>query len=259
MSREEGVVSAGTLASVGEELTIDRLAAVAGMTVRNIRAYAGRGLLPPPRLVGRTGYYSQTHVDRLRLIRDLQDRGYTLSAIEEALERNAGVNPAHALDLLQVLNDPRSPQQPERMTRTELARLAGVQQDHEFVDRLVELGLIEVTEDDELILLEPAIVRAGAQAIALGLSRESVLALLPFIATRMAEIGKRFVDEVRGQVWQPFTEAGFPEEQWPEMLRLIEMLLPTAGQAVVSVFRRELNVAIDEALGEEIARLGTAD
>jgi hypothetical protein len=37
------------------------------------------------------------------------------------------------------------------------------------------------------------------------------------------------------------------------------MLLPTAGQAVVSVFRRELNVAIDEALGEEIARLGTAE
>jgi DNA-binding transcriptional MerR regulator len=252
-------VSAGTLAGVAEELTIDRLAAVTNMTVRNIRAYAGRGLLSPPRLVGRTGYYSQEHVDRLLLIRDLQDRGYTLSAIEEALSRNAGVNPAHALDLLQVLNDPRSPQQPERMTRHELARLAAVDQDSDFVDRLAELGLVEVAEDGELLLLEPAIVRAGAQAVALGLSRDSVLALLPFIATRMAEISKRFVDEVRAQVWQPFTESGFPEEQWPEMLRLIELLLPTAGQAVVSVFRRELNAAIDEALGEEIARLGSTD
>ncbi|WP_162529802.1 MerR family transcriptional regulator [Nocardioides caldifontis] len=251
-------MSAGTLGGV-EELTIDRLAAAANMTVRNVRAYAGRGLLPPPRLVGRTGYYSQEHVDRLLLIRDLQERGYTLGAIEDALQRNAGVSPSHALDLLQVLNDPRSPQQPERMTRAELARLAAVEQDSDFVDRLAELGLVEVADDGELLLLEPAIVRAGAQAVALGLSRESVLGLLPFIATRMAEVAKKFVDEVRAQVWQPFTEAGFPEEQWPEMLRLIESLLPTAGQAVVSVFRRELNAAIDEALGEEIARLGSTD
>ena len=252
-------MSAGTLAVVGEELTIDRLAAATGMTVRNVRAYAGRGLLPPPRLVGRTGYYSQEHVDRLLLIRDLQERGYTLSAIEDALRRNAGVNPSHALDLLHVLNDPRAPQQPERMTRQELARLAAVDHDSDFVDRLAGLGLVEVADDGELLLLEPAIVRAGAQAVALGLSRESVLGLLPFIATRMAEVSKRFVDEVRAQVWQPFTQAGFPEEQWPEMLRLIESLLPTAGQAVVSVFRRELNAAIDEALGEEIARLGGSD
>ena len=251
-------MSAGTLAAV-EELTIDRLAAVTHMTVRNVRAYAGRGLLPPPRLVGRTGYYSQEHVDRLLLIRDLQERGYTLSAIEEALQRNGGVNASHALDLLQVLNDPRGPQQPERVSREELARLAGVEHDSDFVDRLVEMGLVELADDGELVLLEPTIVKAGAQAIALGLSRESVLSLLPFIATRMGEISKRFVDEVRSQVWQPFTEAGFPEEQWPGMLHLIEMLLPTAGQAVVSVFRRELNAAIDEALGEEIARLGSTD
>lgn len=242
-----------------EEMTIDRLAAAANMTVRNVRAYAGRGLLPPPRLVGRTGYYSEEHVDRLLLIRDLLERGYTLGAIEEALQRNAGMHASHALDLLKVLNDPRAPQEPERLTTRELARLAGVSHDSDFVDRLVDLGLVERVADGELLLLEPAIVRAGAQAVALGLSRDSVLALLPFIGSRMADISRKFVDEVRAQVWQPFTEAGFPEEQWPGMLQLIESLLPTAGQAVVSVFRRELNAAIDEALGEEIARLGSTD
>jgi len=56
---------------VDEELTVDQLAAKVGMTVRNVRAYAGRGLIPPPRLAGRTGYYDQDHVARLTLVREL--------------------------------------------------------------------------------------------------------------------------------------------------------------------------------------------
>lgn len=40
-----------------EELTIDQLAAAVGLTVRTVRSYTTRGLLPPPRLRGRTGLY----------------------------------------------------------------------------------------------------------------------------------------------------------------------------------------------------------
>jgi DNA-binding transcriptional MerR regulator len=65
---------------VEEELTVDQLAAKVGMTVRNVRAYAGRGLIPPPRLVGRTGYYGHDHVARLTLVRELLGKGYTLAA-----------------------------------------------------------------------------------------------------------------------------------------------------------------------------------
>src|SRR3954469_6089843 len=54
-----------------QELTIDELARAVGMTVRNVRAYASRGLMPPPRLVGRTGYYGEEHVTRLTLVREL--------------------------------------------------------------------------------------------------------------------------------------------------------------------------------------------
>src|SRR4051794_9660214 len=224
------------------------------MTVRNVRAYAGRGLLPPPRLQGRTGYYSSQHLNRLLLVRDLLDRGYTLSAVEHAV-RDSSVSASHALELLSVLDQPRSPERPERISGHELARLAGVAHDSEFIDRLMDAGLVEREADDQLLLRQPAIVRAGAQAVAMGLSRSSVLELLPFIASRMREVSQRFVAEVRQQVWQPFTEAGLPHEQWPEMLGLIETLLPVAGQAVVSIFRRELNSAIDEVLGEELERL----
>src|SRR3954466_5045373 len=89
-----------------QELTVDQLAARVGMTVRNVRAYASRGLLPPPRLVGRTGFYSREHVHRLLLVRELLDRGYTLAAVEKAISSRGYGLAGHALDLLRMLDSP---------------------------------------------------------------------------------------------------------------------------------------------------------
>ena len=62
---------------MADELTIDELARETGMTVRNIRAHQSRGLLPPPEVRARTGYYGPEHVDRLRLITNMQAEGLT--------------------------------------------------------------------------------------------------------------------------------------------------------------------------------------
>ena len=71
-------------------LTIDELARRAGMTVRNVRAHQSRGLLPPPEIRGRTGYYGAEHADRLELIKDLQAEGFSLEVIGRILERSPG-------------------------------------------------------------------------------------------------------------------------------------------------------------------------
>jgi DNA-binding transcriptional MerR regulator len=239
------------------QMTIDQLAAAAGMTVRNVRAYAGRGLIPPPHLVGRTGYYGTEHVSRLLLVRDLLQRGYTLAAVERVLERHSAATAGHALDLLSTLEDPLGQvEEPEEMTVEALLRLGGVDADGEFVDRLVDMGLVSRLDGNRVLLVRPFVVRAGAKAMALGLDRSSVLALLPLLAENLRVIAQRFVDEFRGQLWNPFVDAGLPEERWPEMLETIRTLLPVASQAVLAVFRDELNQVIEEALGEELGRLG---
>src|SRR5829696_444754 len=69
-------------ASQAPELTIEQLAQDTGMTVRNIRAHQSRGLLPPPVIRGRTGYYGREHVARLELIAEMQADGFNLKAIE---------------------------------------------------------------------------------------------------------------------------------------------------------------------------------
>src|SRR3954467_12126134 len=68
------------------------------MTVRNVRVYQDRGLLPPPRRQGRIGLYSDEHLARLRLIGRLLDRGYTFATIGELFDTwSRGHDPAAAL------------------------------------------------------------------------------------------------------------------------------------------------------------------
>lgn len=241
------------------ELTIDELAGRVGMTVRNVRAYASRGLIPAPRLEGRTGYYGAVHVKRLQLVRELVDRGYTLAAVEKALLARPDDTAAHALDMLDVIDAPlRTEDEPELVGIDTLLALSGLERDDHLIDRLVELGLAERRGDDQLLLRQPTVVRAGTQAIAMGLQPDSVIALLEPISESLRSVADLFVDRVREQIWQPFVEQDMPDDQWDAMLRVVSVLMPVAGQTVLSVFRRELSLAIADAMGDELDQLAAS-
>ncbi|MBL1079743.1 MerR family transcriptional regulator [Nocardia sp. 2] len=68
------------------EYTIDDLARAAETTVRSIRVYHERGLLPSPEVRGRIGYYNPNHLDRLQTIGRLLGRGMRLNGIRELLD-----------------------------------------------------------------------------------------------------------------------------------------------------------------------------
>lgn len=68
-------------------LTLDELTERVGLSVRNVRFYTSRGLVPPPLRRGRSGYYGPDHVARLELVQALQGFGYTLAAIEQYVAR----------------------------------------------------------------------------------------------------------------------------------------------------------------------------
>src|SRR5688500_9546618 len=67
------------------EMRLDDLAAAAGVATTTVRLYRQRGLLPPPRLVGRTGWFGPHHLARLRLIARLQGDGFSLAGIGKLL------------------------------------------------------------------------------------------------------------------------------------------------------------------------------
>src|ERR1043165_4939643 len=93
-------------------MTIDELARRTGMTVRNIRAHQSRGLVPPPEVRGRTGYYGEEHLARLELIKELQADGFNLEAIRRLLE-GAGGSGSEVLSFSRALRAPFEDEQPE--------------------------------------------------------------------------------------------------------------------------------------------------
>ncbi|MCW2830018.1 MAG: hypothetical protein JWP31_710 [Aeromicrobium sp.] len=243
-------------ATPAEEFTVDELASRAQMTVRNVRAYAGRGLIEAPRLAGRTGYYTREHLQRLQLIRQLLERGLTLAAIEKAILHAPHAAAGHTLDLMTILDLP-DDSEPEVMSREDLAALAGVERDDALIESLVGLRLVEKLEGDRLRLVEPAIVRAGTAAVTLGLAPETVVALFPLLREHLRTIADAFVREVVTELIQPFIDADLPEDDWPRIITLVESLLPIASQVTLGIFRSEIRRSIDREIGEQITGIAS--
>src|SRR3954447_6587217 len=105
-------------------MTIDELARRSRMTVRNTRAHQSRGLLPPPEVVGRTGYYGDEHLARIELIREMQTEGLNLEAIRR-LVKNVGDSGAEALGFTRALRGPFEDEEPEIGDESEVAERWG--------------------------------------------------------------------------------------------------------------------------------------
>src|SRR5690625_4256388 len=106
------------------EFSIDELARKAGMTVRNVRAYQERGLLPPPERRGRRGVYEVSHLSRLRVIGQLLDRGYTLANIDELIQTwEKGQNLSQLLGLETAITSPWSEEPSGYFTLRELMKM----------------------------------------------------------------------------------------------------------------------------------------
>ncbi|WP_405071641.1 MerR family transcriptional regulator [Kribbella sp. NBC_01510] len=233
-----------------EDLTVDQLAAKVGMTVRNVRAYAGRGLIPPPRLAGRTGYYDQDHVARLTLVRELLGKGYTLAAVERMMSELP--DGALALGVFETLVNPWTPAEPEVLDEFQLAERAGVPHDPAVIDQLVELGIAERQDDGRLRISNPDLLRTGLEVIKLGVPMQAIFEMLPKLFAQADAVAKTYVELFRSTVWRDFADAGLPADGWPEIQRTLEGIIPLAGQALVAAFREAMAREIEQVAYEEL-------
>lgn len=237
-----------------DELTVDELAAAVGMTVRNVRAYAARGLLPPPRLEGRTGYYGPPHVARLRLVREMLAGGYTLAAIERALAGAPQAAAPSSLALHRSLLAPFLPEQPEETTRAALAARVGIDpSDEAILLELADMGVVEVLEGDRVRVLDPALVTAGIQVMRLGIDPARVVHAQRDVTELVEKAAETYVEMFRDTVWADFVARGAPEQEWERVLDVVERLQPLAAQALLASFRTAMADAAARAYEEVVA------
>ncbi len=243
------------MAAPDADLTIDQLAARAGMTVRNIRSHASRGLLPPSQLRGRTAYYGSDHVARLQLIAGLQQQGFSLAAIEAVVKHTPASSAEQALAVYRGVLAPWQSEGPLEMSYAELADLLGVELQPATLDRLHSQGALESLGPDRVRITKPALVRAGAQAVRLGIPVDVVMALGPELVKHARAISELFVGMFRDTVWRDHVARGRPPGEQPEVHRVAAALQPVAAQALLAAFCSTMSEAIEAFVREECGRL----
>jgi DNA-binding transcriptional MerR regulator len=238
------------------ELTIDELGARLGMTVRNVRAYQSRGLIPPPQLRGRTGYYSDEHVVRLELIRDLQAEGFNLEAIKRILDRAPGESMGEVLDFTRAVAAPFGDERPQVVDAGVFIDRWGDQLTPEVARKAERLGLVRDLGEGRYELLSPRLQEAAGQLEALGVPLESALDVTATMRKHSEAVARAYVRLFLDHVWRPFQEAGEPMEEWPRVREALERLRPLAGEALMAMFGLVMTEAVERALERELARMG---
>jgi DNA-binding transcriptional MerR regulator len=246
------------VASRPDRMTIDDLAGRAGCTTRNIRNYQTLGLLPPPSIVGRVGYYDEGHLARLRLIARLQAQGFSLAGIVELLQAwEQGRSLGEVLGFEQALTAPWSDEEPETVSASELLeRFPEAADDPALALRAVELGLIE-PDGERFRVPSPSLLRAGVDLVAAGVPLAVTQDEVEALRADMARIARRFVALFETYVWAPFAEAGMPAERLPEVTAALRRLRPLAAVAVQATLARAMEDAT--AASTVIGAAGAAD
>jgi DNA-binding transcriptional MerR regulator len=230
------------------ELTIEQLAAQSGMSVRNIRAHQARGLLAPPQVRLRVGYYGPEHVTRLRLIRDLQDEGFNLAGIKRLLDDRQGTAERMAR-FRQALTEPPHVEQPATITTAQLGRRFGVgaQDAPGVLARAQRLNILRTAGDGVYEAPSPSLLDVAEQVVARGVSLEGALAVFEEIEQHCDAVSGSFVKLFLDEVWRPFQAAGMPVERWAEIEGSIDRLRPLATDALLAIFGQRMSAQIERA------------
>ena len=228
-------------------MTIGELARRTGMTVRNIRAHQTRGLLPAPEVHGRTGYYSEEHVARVELTREMQAEGLNLEAIRRVLESTEGSS-SEIVDFARAVRAPFEDETPEIFEPGELAEIwGGKELDPKLVRRGEKLGILRQLPDGKFEAISPRLQRAGGALVELGVSPEAALDTADKLRRQADAAARTFIDLFVKEIWEPFEKAGRPEQDWPKVREALDRTRRLASDAVLAMFQVAMGEATEKA------------
>lgn len=227
-------------------MTVDELAAAAGLTVRNTRYYSGLGLLPPPVRRGRTAYYDRMHLAHLELVRALQDHGFTLQAIERVVSRLPEDATTEDLALQRAMLTSWTASSPVPVSRTGLEERAGRPLLDQEVALLVAMGALD--EDGEGTYLAAPSLEVGLELLDLDVSAESLGAASEAIRRHMESLAEELTTILRTQVLQPYRRSTQSPEVAAQMEHTVSRLRQLTLEAVVTGFQRAANAVIARSL-----------
>jgi DNA-binding transcriptional MerR regulator len=241
----------------GPAYRIEDLAHLSGATVRTIRAYQDRGLLPRPERRGRANVYADAHLVRLRQIADLLDRGYTLASIKELLEAwDAGRGLGGVLGLVAEVDGPWTDEEAVRISRAELDERFGGVPDDTAIAEAVQLGVLEPVpgDDGSFLVPSPQELAVAAELHASGVPLSAISGHLRELRGRVEHIAARFLEFTTEHVFARYLEGPHrpTEADAAEAASLVRRLRPLAQQTVDAELARAMRLLAVRHLREHL-------
>lgn len=235
------------------EYAIDELARTAGTTVRNVRAYQDRGLLPPPTRRGRAGIYDDSHLARLRIIGQLLQRGYSLANIEElttAWER--GHDLKQLLGLEAAITTPWSDEIATYVTIADLTRFFGAKPSLTALGDALALGVLEA-DGSRYRVPSPRLLHAGAELVRAGIPLGEMLDIIREVRGVVEHAADALVRSVVEHVFDPVAKDRLPPaREVPRLAEVVWRLRPVAEMAINAEASRALEKAVQRQLGDRL-------
>jgi len=252
--RPGGKASKAAPAANQTEFSIDELARAGQSTVRNVRAYQDRGLLPPPERRGRNGIYTQEHLARLRLIGRMLERGYTLSNIAELIAAwEQGRDLRQLMGLEAELTRPWSDEAPISMSLVELNRAFGSSYRPSDLARVLELGLVE-RDGLRFRVPSPKIMRVGAEIVKMGIPLRELLDIIAGLRRNVERVADELL-QIAVKSIDRYGDGLPPAEDVPRLAEMIGRLRPLADRAIESEVSRAMERALGRFLGDRLAQV----
>jgi DNA-binding transcriptional MerR regulator len=201
------------------------------------------------------GYYDDTHLARLRYVNNLQERGFSLAAIQELLHAwDEGRNLTDVLGFEEALTAPWTDEKPERVGRERLLQMfPEAVADPGLIDRAVRLGLLAVA-GDEFEAPSPRLLRVGAELVAAGIPLAAALDEYERLVADAARIARRFVELFEVNLWEPFVAAGLPAERLTELTDALQRVRPLASAAMEATLAHAMERAVAASAARQMAR-----
>ena len=237
---------------MSDDLTIDELARATGITVRNIRAYQSRGLLPAPEVRARTGYYGADHRARLELIAELTAEGVKLDTVRKLFETTGG-DTQQVVEFIRSLRAQFGHETRAISSPAELAARFG-SDDPALLRRAERAGLLRKLSDDAYEEVSPRLVAAGQRLTALGIEPDRVLELAGSLRRHVDAVARLYVETFLDEVWKPFDASGRPDEGWAGLHQTVSELREVAGGALQAMLEVAVGERLDVTFGRDLAR-----
>lgn len=235
---------------------VEELSALAGTTVRNLRAFQDKGIIPPPAKRGRQAVYGEAHLYRLQLLLRLQSRGYSLNGIKELIDAaEQGRNVRELIGLDTVITTPLMPSNstPGTVTNAQLLRMFGYKRMPKVLLRqAVDLGFL-LPEGRRYRVGEILMLEAAADLVKNGIELTDLLE----IARRLRENMDRMAEDITWRLAKSIDSYGSdipPQKDMPRIAALIQLLRRLVDPVLLFEGKRAIESASADLYKQRLSR-----